>query len=357
MKHEKQISFLAKAFIIVIIGALIIAFLSLGRLTELLRQEKSINVLVWGQVLDKEFLSDFEHKTGIHVNMSYFESNEELLAKLYATESHDYDLIMPSDWAVELLIKDGLVKKLDRNKIPVWDTVYPALCNHYFDPHNEYTIPFFWALLGLGVNTDFCDKGILQPTWGLIFDECLMPKRIGMLESPRALILIAALYLFGEVRPLTDNEVNEVKKILLKQKSHVEIYTDSRSEYVLASGEVSVGVVLSSDLFKVMKRFDAIDFIVPKEGAFAVIDSFAITKTSQKDDLVYPFLNYLFDPNVIKKYVNKFDFFSAVQLNVDYDDRFARLVEPTQDIFKKIHFFEDVISKEVVNDILITLKS
>src|SRR5206468_2031455 len=105
---------------------------------------------------------------------------------------------------------------------------------------------------------------------------------------------------------------------LMKQKPYVEIYTDSRSEYILASGAVPVGVVLSGDLLKVMKRFDNIDFIIPKEGAFAVIDSFAITTTSDKDDLIYPFLNYLFRSDVVEQYVEKFDFFPAVKLSVEY---------------------------------------
>jgi spermidine/putrescine transport system substrate-binding protein len=359
MKHTKSINFVVKFCVVVIVGGLIIAFLSLGRLPDLVSEKKSINVLVWGQVLDKEFLADFEHGTGIRVNMSYMESNEELLAKLHSTESHDYDLIMPSDWAAELLIKDGLIKKLDRSKITVWDNVYPTLCHHYFDPGNEYTIPFFWSLMGLGINSSCWARGSTpSKTWGLIFDEHSMPKRIGMIENPRALILIVALYLFGEIRPLRDDEIDKIKKLLMKQKSHVEIYTDSRSEYVLASGAVSVGVVLSGDLLKIMKRFDTIDFVIPEEGAFAVIDSFAITKTSEKDDLVYTFLNYLFRPDVVEKYADKFDFFPAIQLDVaEYDDRFAQLTEPTQALFNKIHFFEDVISKEVVNDILITLKT
>lgn len=358
MKHEKSIGFIIKLFIIVVFGAAIIGFLSLGRLTDLVHQEKSINVLVWGQVLDKEFLSDFEAETGIRVNMSYFESNEELLAKLHSTESHDYDLIMPSDWAAELLIKDGLVKKLDRNKITVWNDVYPTLCHHYFDPYNEYTIPYFWSFMGLGINNSCWDKGVIPQTWGLVFDERIMPKRIGMIENARAIILIAALYLFGEIRPLNDDEINKIKKLLIKQKPYVEIYTDSRSEYILASGAVSVGVTLSGDLLKVMKRFDNIDFIIPKEGAFAVIDSFAITTTSDKDELVYPFLNYLFRPDIVEKYVEKFDFFPAIQLSMEYDnDRFARLSQPTRDLFKNIHFFKDVVSKDAVNDILITLKT
>src|SRR5438309_3647331 len=117
----------ARVGIVIFWCVVIIAFLYSGSLTFLFDRGKNINVLVWGQVLDKEFLSDFENETGIHVNMSYFENNEELFVKLQSSDQHDYDLVMPTDWAAQLLIKDGLIKKLDRSKINAWDNLYPAL--------------------------------------------------------------------------------------------------------------------------------------------------------------------------------------------------------------------------------------
>jgi len=357
MNHKQPVSMWVNVGIVLVISALIIAFVSAGRFTQLFDRGKNINILVWGQVLDKEFLSDFENETGIHVNMNYFENNEELFVKLQSTSLHDYDLIMPSDWAAELLIRDGLIKKLDRNKIVVWDNLYPALCNHYFDPHNEYTIPFYWSLFGLGINTDYWNGKNPEPTWGLVFDEHIMPKRIATVEDSRALISTAALYLFGRVEQLSNDEINAVKQLLIKQKPYVEIYTDSRAEYVLASGVVPLVVTLFGDLLKVMRRFDSLNFVMPKEGGFAIIDSFAITAATKKEDLVYPFLNYLFRPDIVKKYVDKFDFFPAVKVSVEYDDRFIRLTEPTKALFKNINFFRNVVSKEILNDVLIALKS
>jgi spermidine/putrescine transport system substrate-binding protein len=345
---------------LIIVGcwtAAIVLFLYAGRLVHVFGAPKSINVLVWGQVLDKEFLSEFEQETGIHVNMSYFENNEELFVKLQSSENHDYDLVMPSDWAAQLMIQNGLIKKLDRTKIVVWNTLYPALCNHYFDPGNEYTIPFYWSLFGLGVDVRYW-KGSQPPaTWGLIFDERIMPKRISTVEDMRELISIAALYLFGRYDSLSDQELEQIKTLLLNQKPHVEIYTDSRPEYVLASGAVPVVVSWFGDFLKMMRRFDYIEFVVPQEGAFAVIDSFAITSATKKDDLIYPFINYLFRKDIVKQYVDKFDFFPAVQVDVEYDERFEQLTEPTQELFQRINFFRNVVSKEVLNDVLITLKS
>lgn len=351
----KQLS--ARIGIVIFWCVVIIAFLYSGSLTFLFDRGKNINVLVWGQVLDKEFLSDFENETGIHVNMSYFENNEELFVKLQSSDQHDYDLVMPTDWAAQLLIKDGLIKKLDRNKINAWDNLYPALCNHYFDPNNDYTIPFYWSLFGIGVDTRYFGGQVPPATWGLIFDERIMPERISTVEDPRALILTAALYLFGPLALLGEEEVRKIKQLLLKQKSRVEIYTDSRVEYVLASGAVPVSVGLSGDFLKVMRRFDYIDFVIPQEGCFAIIDSFALPAATKKDDLVYQFLAYLFRPDIVKKYVDKLDFFPAVKIETEYDDRFARFAEPTKALFANINFFKNVVSKDILNDVLITLKS
>lgn len=358
MKYVQSIGLFTKICIVLFIGALIVGFVSIGRVADVLHRGKSINVLVWGQILDKEFLSDFEQETGIQVNVTYLENNQELFVKLQATPLHDYDLIMPSDWAVELLIKEGLIKKIDHEKITVWDTLYPTLCNLYFDPNNDYSIPYFWNVMGLGINRNYWEGAIPPATWGLIFDKRIMPKRIAMAEDPRALILTAAVYLFGHIKKqLSSDQIDKIKKLLIEQKSSVEIYTDSRSEYVLVSGAVPVAVTLSGDLLKIMKRFENINFIIPKEGAIAVIDSFAITAATKKDDFIYSFLNYIFRSDVVKKYVDKFDFFPAVKVDIEYDDRFEQVTKPTESLFKNVNFFKNVISKEDLNDLLITLKS
>ena len=357
MKSGKVVHFFGRVGVIIFWFLLIVIFLFSSSFLNIFTSKKAINILVWGAVLDKEYLVDFEKKTGIMVNVNYFENNEELFVKLRGTSSHDYDLIMPSDWAAQLLINEGLIKKIDHEKIMFWNNLYPALCNQYFDPYNEYTVPYYWTLYGLGVNSDYYNGTLPPATWGLIFNEKIMPKHIVTFEDPRPLTLIAALYLFGRLEKLNSDEIEKIKQLLILQKKRVEIYTDNRSEYELASGAVPVVAGLSGDFLKVMRRCPNINFILPKEGGFAIIDSFAITSTSKKDELIYQFLNYIFEPEVVKKYVDKFDFFPAVKVEIEYDERFAAFTQPTTDLFKKINFFKNVISSNILNEILIALKS
>lgn len=351
------LNWLGKISIVCFWLLLIVAFLYAGQFASFFNRGKSINVLVWGQVLDKEFLYDFEKETGIHVNMSYFETNEELFVKLQSSSNHDYDLVMPSDWAVQLMIQKGLIKKIDHTRIHIWDNLYPSLCNLYHDPGNAYSLPYYWTLFGPAVDLRYWQGKQPPATWGIIFDERIMPPRICVMEDMRELICIAALYLFGRYDQLTSQEVEQVKDLLLRQKQYVEIYTDSRPEYILASGSVQVSVSWFGDFLKMMRQFDYIDFVMPQEGIFAAIDSFVIPATSKKDDMVYPFINYLFSKDIVQKYVDKFDFFSAVKVDVEYDERFAGLIEPTSELFSRVNFFKNVVSSQTMNDVLIALKS
>jgi spermidine/putrescine transport system substrate-binding protein len=357
MKSEHSFSLIMRASIIAVWFLLIGLFLYSPYAINLFQSGRCINMLVWGQVIDKEFLADFEKKTGVQINLTYFENNEELFVKLRSTENHGYDIIMPSDWAAELLIKEGIIKKLDQSKINFWQDIYPALLHNYFDPDNEYTIPYYWTLYGVGVNTDYFDQQLPPATWKLVFDPATIKKRIATFEDIRPLVLTAALYLFGRLDNLNEQEIEQIKALLKQQKEYVEIYTDHRAEYVLASGSVSAVAGLSGDFLKVIRRFDNISFLIPCEGAFTVIDSFAITATSDKDDIIYPLLSYLFNKNIVKQYVDKFEFFPAVQVEVDYDERFSAFVEPTYEIFKNVHFFKNVLPPSVLNEILLDLKA
>src|SRR5262245_18532237 len=118
--------------------AVILALLFLGSVGPLKTQAKSINVFAWSGMLDLQYIAEFERKTCIRVNISFYESNEELLVKMRASGGRGYDLIVPSDYAVTILKRENLLKKLDKTKMPFYANLNPLLLNHYFDPNNEY---------------------------------------------------------------------------------------------------------------------------------------------------------------------------------------------------------------------------
>src|ERR1700722_18720735 len=117
------------------------------------------------------------------VHLSYYSSHEELLVKFKATQGKGYDMIIPSDYAVGALAQTGLLKEIDKNRLPFWKEIDPLLLGHSFDPHNRYSIPFSWEVFGLGIDKEtFIPPS--EPSWRWIFDEKLISYRILMINDP-----------------------------------------------------------------------------------------------------------------------------------------------------------------------------
>lgn len=325
---------------------IIVTFLHFGGYFKDRFSEKSLNILVWPQVLDAEFLKEFEKNTGVKVRVSYFDHNEELLVKLESSHDHGYDLVMPSHYMLPILREKNLIKPIDKTKLPFWDHIYPTLRGIYSDPQNLYSVPFYWGILGIGINRDFFpEHEIINQSWDLIFKNKYGVQCISVINDIRELSLIAAQYLFGQIHNLGPREIDQIIALLITQKKHVGLYTDGRAEYAIATKSCPVGVLLLNDLMKVMKKFNSIDFIIPKEGTFVVVDSFVASSQTKKDDLIYAFLNYLYDPKILSQYADKFQFLAAVD-NVVPKLPFQSRFIPTKEFFKNLRFFENVFSDE-----------
>ena len=72
-----------------------------------------LNLYNWADYTPDELIKKFEAETGIQVIVDTYDSNETLLAKLQASGgSSGYDLAVPSQHFVEIMIKEGLLEKV-----------------------------------------------------------------------------------------------------------------------------------------------------------------------------------------------------------------------------------------------------
>ncbi|HZW61977.1 MAG TPA: spermidine/putrescine ABC transporter substrate-binding protein, partial [Candidatus Babeliales bacterium] len=301
-------------------------------------QPKSLTLFIWPMILDARVLADFEKETGIKVYINYYESNEELYSKLKATGGKGYDIIVPTDYMVEQLINDGFIKKIDRSKLDFFPTVRPFLLGNYFDPHNEYSIPYYLTIFGLGINKTYFGGNIpTHLSWRLVFDPQTQMNHICMIDSPREAILLAALYLYGTIEHIADEDkLKAIEQLLSNQKCFVETFTSARIEELLVSGSCPIAIGGSTDIWKAMREYPNIDFFIPDEGTFATIDSFVISKTTNKDDLIYQLINFLYRPSIVEHNSNKYGFCPPTT-NVAIND--SHIVCPTDEQFKRFSFF------------------
>ncbi len=333
----------------------LIGFLYAPAFFRMFHHERSLTIFTWPSILDSRYLTAFEKESGIKLHISYYESNQELFGKLQASSGKGYDIIMPTDYTVELLIKEKLIKKIDRSRLNFFNRLNKVLLGNYCDPANDYSLPYFWGIYGIGVNRNFFGGELPQPTWKLIFDPQLAPYGIGMSDESREAVLMAAYYLFGTIDLTYDKKTIEaIKSLLIEQKKWVEAYSESRSEYLLTSNGCPVALAVSPDIYKIKSEHPHIDFLVPEEGSFVFVDSIVISAATEKDEMIYQFINYLYTAEVIEYHRKKFGFCSPV-----YED--AQLIPegfcPSDEQFAKLHFFKDVIPQNVVNDIWIAVMS
>ena len=340
------------AIIVFWIGVLFL-FIFASRIGSLIRQERSITVFTFPLLLDAQRLSMFELQTGIKLHIHYYENNDELLAKMRATKQHGYDVVFPSDYSAQLLINGGHLQKLDRSKLDFWDRINKKLLGHYFDFRNEHSVPFQWEVYGIGYDKSaFGDSGPPK-SWGLIFDPKIAPARIGMINNAREVISLAAFYLFGRLGNLSVQDIKRVKKLILEQKKRVGVYTDLRANYLLEAKSCAVAVCTAGDIW----RFDApgLDFFIPQEGSFVVIDSACITAQCTKTDMVYQFLNFLYTPDVMEHNTALYQLWPAT-VGVPVDKRGEKLMHNVLKRFDKFFFFQPEVSEKQMDEIWITLK-
>ncbi len=306
----KHIRFLFRAGTILAWVVIFMGLLYSTKFFELFPGKKTITIAAWSDILDPAILSAFQKKTGVTINLSYFSSNEELLVKLKKTGGKGFDLIIPSDYAVKLLHQENLLKKIDRSKLTFIEDLNPVLLGHEYDPHNEYSLPLFWELFGVGVDQSFFTPDQLKDPWQLIFNHTSHPYTITMVNDPIEMVMLASLYLFGNADTLDQAKLKTVEELLQKQKKFVKAYVDFRGDYFLATKNCAAIVSSSSYILRAQKQFPFIKFVVPQK-TFVTIENCALSRATVHEDIIYALLNYLYQPESIVAHCEQFSFFPS----------------------------------------------
>lgn len=358
MVKQRFLSVTVYACMIIIWLCLIGMVLYSPIITQFFERKKTLTVFTWTDMVDPEILHAFKERTGIEVRLRYFENNEELFIKLLAGRGEGFDLIIPSDYVMEKLIEHKLVKKLDRAKLNFWDQLNPNLLGTYFDPSNSYSIPYHWAVYGLGINTEKIHAKDI--TWKLLFDP-QAPGKVAMLNTPREAISLTAYYLYHSLNELSKQQEIEVAQQLREQRKRVEAYMDgdSRADYLLKSRQCDVAIVASSFIAHTLKTNPSIEFKIPQEGSFLVIDSLVISSQTDNEKSAYEFINFLFEPVVLKHHFNKYTFCPAVNEFYQWLDEAgapSMLIDAYNLKKNTFHFFKQVLPDHSLNELWMSIK-
>ena len=268
---------------------------------------KRLYYFTWSDYVGPELLESFERQTGVKVVVDTFSSNEELLAKLQSGAS-GYDVTVPSDFMVSVMMKQGLLAELDPARIPNARKLVAALDGMPVDPGHRFSVPYLWGTVGIGY-----DSSVIRTppdSWAALWDDRYKGK-ISMLNDQRE-VFGAVLRLMGQSMNTRDPSVIErAKARLLEQKPLVKTYTSDHFDHLLASGEVVLAHGWGGQVARAMALKPSIRYVVPKEGATIWADCLVIPKTSRNKELAMQFINYLLDREVAARTSERLLFASA----------------------------------------------
>ena len=77
------------------------------------KDENTLYVYSWADYIPQFVYEDFENETGIKVIEDIYSSNEEMYTKIKAG-GEGYDIVMPSSDYYEIMMKEGMLAKLDK---------------------------------------------------------------------------------------------------------------------------------------------------------------------------------------------------------------------------------------------------
>jgi spermidine/putrescine-binding protein len=303
--------------------------------------EKVLNLYIWSSYLAQNTIKDFEARFGTRVHVDLYESNEALLAKL-KSERIGYDVIVPSDYMVEIMIREKLLAPIDKSKIPNLSNVESRFLNQTFDPGSQYSVPYNWGTTGIGYRTDKIKEKI--ESWAILWDEKYR-DRIAMLDDMRE-DFAAALKFKGHSLNSTDpRQVAEAKDLLLRQKPLVKTYIPAGIPEILLSGDAWIIHAYSGQVAKAAAENPHIAYLLPKEGATIWVDNFAIPATALHKELAYTFINYMLEPRVAAD-VCQFTHYSTANREakslVSPELRSNTTLFPTEEQLKNCEFVKDL---------------
>jgi spermidine/putrescine transport system substrate-binding protein/spermidine/putrescine transport system permease protein len=280
-----------------------------------------LNIYCWSTYISPRIVHGFEAKYHCRVNYDLYDSNEALLAKLQAGNVN-YDLVIPSDYMVQILIQQGLLARLDKSRLPnVWANVNPRFLHLPFDPDNDYSVPYAWGTTGLAYRSDLVHENV--DSWDALFD----PRYAGhilLLDDMREVFGMALKKLGYSLNSTDPDQIRQARDLLLRQKPLVKGYNSSNFEEDLEAGDAWLAQAYNGNLTFAMRDEPHIRYVIPKEGCTISVDCACIPRHAPHKDLAMEFINYFHQPEVAAEFVNDCGFNTPNPRSAAYVERWIR---------------------------------
>lgn len=332
--------------------------------------ETTLHLYNWNNYISESTVGRFEAAEHCRVNQDYYSDNEEMLAKL-AAGATGYDIVVPTGNAVDSLIRQGKALPLDRALLPNLKNIEAGYLGHFFDPKNQYSVPYAFTITLLGFNREkLAALGIPTDSWAAIFEPRYLEKlkgRVTVLDSQRELMAAALIYLGYSPNDADEGHWEKAKDLIIRAKPYWAAFNASSYIKELTVGNIWLAHGYSNDMFQAALdargagRPFSIDYVIPKEGAVLALDSMVILKAAPQPELAHRFINFMLEGKNAAELTNLIGSGNPNRAAVPYiNPNILRnpSVFPTPDDLKRLTMLRDLnrLQRRILNRMWIEIK-
>ena len=281
-----------------------------------------VNVYNWGgPYIDDSIFSVFERETGIRVNYSEYQSNEDMYS-LMRMGGTNMDLVVPSDYMVARLIDEGMLEQLDFRNIPNFKLIDDAYKGLEYDPLDKYSVAYMTGTVGLIYNSAMITDKIVD--WSALFD----PRYTGqilMFNNPRDAFGIALSHLGYSQNTINETEIREAYDLLVKQRPLLQAYVMDQILNKLEAGEAAIGPYYAGDYLIMRENNEDLAFVRPNDGSNMFVDAMCIPKGAENKKNAELFINFMCRTDISLKNMEETQYASA---NAEAAKKFGADMDP-----------------------------
>lgn len=312
----------------------------------------------WGDYIDSDLIDKFEEESGYKVVMETYDSNEAMITKI-KQKSTNFDICIPSEYAVEMMRDQGLLEKLDHSKIVGLDNIDERFLDVAYDPGNEYSIPYLWGTFGIVYNTKKYQESDFS-SWKNLWDKKFEGEILSF-DGARETLGIGLLANNLSLNTTDPKKLVEVRNELIGFMGNVKAILADEIRMYMALEEANVGITFSGDASSAIESNENLSYTIPKEGSNIWFDTMVIPKTSKNQKAAYAFINFMLEPENAAQNADYIWYATPNKKALDLIDPEARndkTLYPDDDVIDKLEVFKalDKESTILYNDLFLDLK-
>lgn len=274
---------------------------------------QTLSVYNWSTYIAEDTVANFEEACGVTVVYDVYESNESMLARL-RQGNPGYDIAVPTDSYVAIMIAEELVEPISLSNIPNYAHVSESLKDPSYDPGNQYSLPYQWGTVGIGYNITKVGEEITS--WDQLWEY---EGSVGWLEDVRGMMGIALNNLGYDPNTEVVSEIEAARDYLVERGGNVVTIATDDGQALLERGEVDLVIEYSGDIFQLIADCECEDFAfaLPEEGSQAWVDNMVIPAGAPNHALAEVWMDYILDPQVSADIANYTAYATPNQASID----------------------------------------